>query len=311
MKIRFRSFSALTSVFSAAIMIISPPVLRGQDPQSAPQPAPAAPAAEPKPIRQVRCEVRILEWKLNNTTDRDFAVMLQGDPGSILGSSDLTLPARDPMSEAARVFLSGLDTGSGNFQAVIETLEKAGTVKILAQPSVIMTVGASGVPNPADKSNPTAYSAQVKSNTRIPYPSANALGTSLATITSFRDTGVTLECNAQDIKYDEFVQLQINASLTEPTGFINVNTDAKGNEMRVPLVDSRVIRNQVLVKNGSIFISGLLKSTREIERRQGIPWISELPGLRKILSNKKKSSEVVELVFLVRPEILDPIIAAK
>ncbi len=270
-------------------------------------PAPAAPAttppAPPKPIRQVRAEMRILDWQLNNATDFDFAVFYTGNGNSKLKSADLTLPSPIPLSSAARLFLTGLDAGNGSFDAVIETLQTAGKVKVLSQPSVILSVS----DKPKDPAKPAAYDAQVTSGTRVPYESAKALGVTIATTTEYRDTGVKLECNARDIKFDEFIQLEINASVTDLTGFINIAKTAAGDPLRVPVLDTRVLQNQVLVRDRSIFISGLLKASREIERHQGIPWISELPLLRNALANTHKETQISELVFLIKPEILAPV----
>lgn len=306
------SLQCLLCFFAIAAM------LRADDtatatPAAAAAPAPAVQAAVATPVpalQQVRTEMRIIEWQLKNSTDVDFAVLFRGNPGNILSSSDLTLPSQDPLSSAARLFLSGMDTGDGSFEAVIEALETAGKTKILAQPSIITTVGGDGTADPKNKARAAAYSSAVTHNVRIPYPRLAQAGLYTTTATNFRDSGLTLECNAAGIKYDEFVQLQISAVVTDLSGFMRVSKDAQGKEMQAPVLDTRVIQNQVLVRNRSIFISGLLKSTREIERRRGIPWISELPVLKHLTSNKSKDTEVVELVFLVRPEILDPVVAA-
>lgn len=254
-------------------------------------------AAPEKPrIQQIRVEVRILEWHLTNAMDFDFAVLYTNNgEGGILRSADLTLPAQPPLSSAARVFLDGLDAGHGSFEGVIEALETVGTVKILSQPTVIVTVG--------DKDE-----GKVVSGTRIPYESVRAFGgVRLATTTEYRDTGIALQTTALPSKYEGLVHLRINVSVTDLSGFINIGTDDDGNALRVPVINSRSMVNEVVVRDRSVFIAGLLKSTSEIERRQGIPWISELPILRWFLSSYSRDTETKELVFLIRPEILDPV----
>ena len=48
---------------------------------------------------QVRVEVKVLEWQLNNALDYDFAVAYDRlSPGSVLDSAELNLPARAPLS---------------------------------------------------------------------------------------------------------------------------------------------------------------------------------------------------------------------
>jgi len=262
-------------------------------------------------VRQVRVEVRVLEWKLDNSMDFDFAVLFTPFPenaGNVIDSIDLTLPPTPSLSSAARLFLTGLDTGNGSFDAVIETLETAGDIEVLTQSAVIVPVVAKDA-----TAATAAYDGQVISSSRIPYETVKAFaGSQLASTTEYQNTGVTFQCNAMDIRYEEFVVLAINASVKNLTDFISVGVkfdpETEDNApLLVPVTNTRTIANQVLVRDNSILIAGLLKSSKDIERRKGIPWISELPILKWFLSNVKIDSEVTELVFLVRTEILDPV----
>lgn len=263
----------------------------------------------PKTVRQARVEIRILEWNLTNTTDHDFAVLFSGNgAGGIVEAVDFTVPSRTPLSSAARVFLSGLDTGHGSFDAVIEALSTVGRIDVLSQTAVIIPIAE----KPAGQEW-AAFDGRVSSESRIPFETVKAFGgVRLATTTEYKDTGVSFQCNALGIRYDHFVQLAIKASVKDLNKFISVGTTfdeakAANEPLLVPVTDNREISNQILVRDGSIIIAGLLKSTQETERRQGIPWISELPFLKQLLSNVSKESQVKELVFLVRTEVLDPI----
>ncbi|MCH8333850.1 hypothetical protein IIC65_07950, partial [Candidatus Sumerlaeota bacterium] len=247
-------------------------------------------------VQQVRLEVTLLEWRLNNTMDFDFAVRFTGRPGSILGAADLTLLPSERLSAAARLFLTGLDTGHGSFDVVIEALETVGKTTVLSESEVIVPVGES-----------EEYSARVSSGTRIPFESVRPLGVRLASTTEYQDTGITLECTIPAIKYGDLVHLDLRTSVTDSIDRISVGLNEDGNPLLVPVVDNREMISEILVRSGSIFIAGLLKSSSEIERRQGIPFISELPFLRRLLARFSKSNEVTELVFLVRPQILPPI----
>jgi type II secretory pathway component GspD/PulD (secretin) len=152
------------------------------------------------------------------------------------------------------------------------------------------------------------FQGRVSSGSSIPYESVAAFGgTHLASTTQYRDTGVTLECSAQDIKYSEFINLKVKVAITDLTGFINIGANAKNDPLRAPVLDNRNIEAEIVVRDRSVFIAGLLKASREIERRQGVPWLSELPVLGLFLSNKRTDIETTELVFLVRPEILTPL----
>lgn len=292
----FLKFAGNALLF-AGLTLVSSESLRADDPATS--------------VQQVRVEVRILEWKLDNTMDYDFAVLFTPFPGkasNVLDSFDLTLPPTPALSSAARLFLTGLDTGNGSFEAVIETLETAGEIEVLTQSAMILPVVSK-----TQEQALASFDGKVNSASRIPYETVKAFGGSqLASTTEYKDTGVTFECNALEIRYGEFVRLAIKASVDNLTDFISVGVkfdeETEDNEpLLVPVTAKRMISNQILVRDESIIIAGLLKSSKEIERRKGIPWISELPVLKWFLSSVSIDSEVSELVFLVRAEILDPV----
>lgn len=270
--------------------------------------APAQEAPPAQDVRQARVEIRILEWNLNNSTDYDFAVLFNGTPGSIVDSVDLTLPSRTPLSSAARVFLSGLDTGFGTFEGVIETLSTVGRIDILSQTAVIIPIQK----KPAGKEW-EAFDGRVSSESRIPFETVKAFGgVRLATTTEYKNTGVLFQCNALDVRYDEYVHLALKASVRDLNNFISVGTTfdeekAANAPLLVPVTDNREISNQILVRDGAIVIAGLLKSSQEIERRRGIPWLSEIPFIKHLISSVEKERQTKELVFLVRTELLDSI----
>lgn len=255
-----------------------------------------------EPVQQVRVQVRVLEWQLNDLMDFDFAVLFnQNSPGSILQGGDLTLPSSMPLSSAARVFLSGMDAGNGTFDAVIETLESYASIEVLSQPEVVLTVG--GEPG------------VVRNTTDVPYETVTAFGTSLATTTDFKEVGVTLECKIPEIRYGDLVHLDLTISVSDLVGSIIIGTDKNNNPMPVPIRDSRDMHAELIVKDGAILIAGLLKTSRELERRRGIPIISEIPPFRWFLRNNTRrfawDSEYTELIFLVRVDILEPITISK
>lgn len=288
------------------------------------------------PFPQVRVEARIIEWQITNSLDFDFAVQYQRDAnaGGILGNADLTLPAAPALDSAARIFLNNMDTGNGNIDAVIEMLKGAGKVRVLSQPSIILTSRqvdptkatappaipyntSSGInpvigptPRAADLAPPRtpdapwpAGSARLTNATQIPYALNQYVSYSMAEVTQYRDVGVTMDVLVQCVK-ENLVFLDMRVTASDVNGFISVARDASNNPQTVPVIDSRSIQNRLVIPNRTIFIAGLIKTTREQERRSGIPWLSELPGLRWLLSNRSTEKVESELIFLIKPEIM-------
>jgi type II secretory pathway component GspD/PulD (secretin) len=246
----------------------------------------------------------------------------------VLGSTDLTLPADPPLDSAARLFLGNLDAGNGNFDAVIEALKGVGEVRILSEPSIILTslqadptraplppasaISTAPSTAPSKSGNDPAWasgSARLANATQIPYAITQYVGNNSAEVTLYRDVGVTLDVVAQSVR-DNLIFLDTRATVSDVNGFICLAVDRDGNPQTVPVIDSRMIQNRLVIPDRSIFIAGLMKATREVERKSGIPWLSELPGLRWFLANNSRQTVESELVFLLRPEIMSPYRAA-
>jgi len=252
-------------------------------------------SAPEEPAKQVRVQVRVLEWQLNDLMDFDFAVLFNQDGGSVFRGGDLTLPSTMPLSSAARLFLDGLDAGSGAFEAVIETLQSYAKVEILSQPEVVVRVG--------------GESGRVSNTTDVPFETVTAFGTNLAVTTNYAPTGVDLECKVPSVKYDDLIHLDLKVTVTDQVGSLIIGTDKNNNPMPIPIRDTREMNSQIIVADGSVLIAGLLKTSRELERGRGIPILSEIPPFRWFLKSKTRrftwDNEYTELVFLVKAEILD------
>jgi type II secretory pathway component GspD/PulD (secretin) len=150
------------------------------------------------------------------------------------------------------------------------------------------------------------YTATLSNETEIPYESAKAVGRSLVSVTEYQKSGVSLVVSVQKVIDNELVVLTMDTNVSDVTGFVNVGLNNQQQPMRVPTVDRRSIRNRVIVPNGQIFIAGLMKTTQQVEKRRGIPWLSELPLLKYIFSSTRTVDVDNELVFLVKAEILTP-----
>ena len=273
---------------------------------------------------QVRVEARVLEWVTDDNLHVDFAVRYKGVPGSssILENADLTLPSDPSLGSAGRFFFDNMDAGDrGSFDGVIETLETVGTTKILARPSIILTAAtnqvkglstsaaqpaiteASGTPVAAG--TPSVYSARIDNTLRIPYEKMQTVGYVLASITEYRDAGVTLEVSVPCVENDLIV-LDLNTIVSDQTGTINIGTNSQKKPTAVPTLDSRSIQNRLIIPDKTVFIAGLIKTTKEGKGKRGIPILGEIPFFGNLISNHKSRHTESELVFLVKAEILTP-----
>lgn len=262
-----------------------------------------APAQAPD-FPQVRIEAKILEWVTSNNFDFDFAVNYAASgASSILQAADLTLPATPSLGSAARLFMGDMDVAGGTFDAVIETMETVGEVEVLFEPTLVLT---SAQVAPGDMAvAPAGAISKMTNNRRIPYQTSRVFGVTLAEVTEYREAGVVLAASVIRVENDLII-LDMTTSVTDLTGFINIGSNRLGDPMSVPTFDTRSIHNRLILRDRRVFIAGLIKTTSKTFRRQGIPWIGELPIFRFFMTNRHSRTDDAELVFLVKPEIVTP-----
>lgn len=261
---------------------------------------------------QVRIEARVLEWEKADSFDFAFAANYTPGPdalSSIVRGADLTVPSG--LANGTRLFFEGMNFGGGTIDGVVEMLEEWGNVKVLHQPSIILKAQHIGEPAPEAPLNlpgldkQTAYQAKLTNDTRIPYETTQAIGARLASVTEYQNSGVTLNVSVKNIDSD-LVTLDLNTNVKDLTGFISIGLNEQNEPMRVPTFNERSIQNRIAVPDRSVFIAGLMKITAETQRKEGIPWIGELPFLDWLISSRSNAKTDRELVFLVKPEILYP-----
>ena len=257
---------------------------------------------------QVRIEARVLEWQRSGGLDVDFAVAYQrnANSGNNIADAGLALVPNQPLTSAARLLFDDLDTAAGSFDVMIETLETAGTVEILSKPSSVVTSEEAAEKDLNNLKVDPAYAATLNNVTEVPYETAKPVGQNLVSVTAYQNSGVSLAVSVQKVIDDNLVVLTMDTKVSDVTGFVNVGLNKQNQPMRVPTIDRRSIKSRVIVPDGKVFIAGLMKTTKEVEQRRGIPWLSELPLLKYILSSTRTVEIDCELVFLVKAEILTP-----
>ena len=264
-------------------------------------------AAQAPTAPQVRIEARVLEWRVRDGLDFDFAVRYQRAPdaSNILNAADLTLPADPTLTNATRLFFDGMDASGGSIDAMIEALETVGDVRVLSQPSIMLTSKQTPLDQLNQPTPPPAYDSKLANSIRVPYETVQNVAFNLASVTDYRDQGVTLNVSVLHVA-DSLVALDMHTEVKDLTDFISVGLNPNDQPMRVPVMDTRVIENRLIVPDRTPVIAGLIKTQRQIKTGSGVPWISELPVLKWFLSNRRERTEDIELVFLIKPEIVTP-----
>ena len=239
---------------------------------------------------QVMIEARIVE--ASRDFSREIGVRFGGTYTAV---TDRTFPNRIGVSGAATdpnfvVDLpAAVGAGSGGAIAFalagansilnveLSALEASGRGKIISNPRV------------ATLDNTEAV---IQSGVRIPYDTTSAEGTK----TEFIDASLVLKVTPH-VTPDGFINMKVNVTNNQPNTAI---TSASGQ----PSITTREANTAMLVKDGdTVVIGGLYKRTLT-SRRDGVPWLSQMPVLGWLFRNDAEEDVNEELLIFLTPRII-------
>jgi general secretion pathway protein D len=171
-------------------------------------------------------------------------------------------------------------------QVVIDALHTVTDVKILSNPSLVVTDNGVATLQVGDQVPITTGTATVLS-------ANNAVVNTI----NYQNTGIILRVVPR-IGANNMVTLDIeqeisNVSNTNPTGLLT------------PTISQRKVRSTLSVADGqTVLLAGLVSETQNLGRN-GIPVFDQLPGLLgDAFSHQNKSVQRTELIIFIRPQII-------
>lgn len=255
-----------------------------------------------KNVPQVRVHAKVLEWRLEDSTEFGISGLYTKSLGSnsILNNLAVRLPLDSNYPDGSRtagpggrLFLDKLFDRYGNLAIVIEALEKEGKVKTLFEPNITL-------------SKDSATPAKISTGSKVPYESTQIVNNSVTLVTKFKDVGITLDVQVLDILHDKYVKIEMKTTVSGLSGKqISVSLDQYENPILVPEITTRSMKNTLLLSDKEVFITGILKSHSNISRSTGLPYISKIPIIKYLFSSTAKRNSDTELVFIVTPEIIN------
>jgi type II secretory pathway component GspD/PulD (secretin) len=129
---------------------------------------------------------------------------------------------------------------------------------------------------------------------------------------SFDHTPITHEGHAFATETIEFID---TGTILEITPYVNGDQEvllnvkpeinsAQIDEAGIPVVSSTVVSTWLLAKSGeTVFIGGLIQDART-KQKEGVPYISDVPGLGHLFGRTKEGTKKNELVILITPQIV-------
>ena len=123
----------------------------------------------------------------------------------------------------------------------------------------------------------------------------------------FQDVGIILEVVPR-ISPDGVITMLVNttnSSLGNQADGIVVSTDANGNAIRQPIINTTEAISTVISRSGqTVVLGGLIRTSKSYSKR-GIPVLSDLPRLGNLFSFQSEVESRTELLIFMTPKIID------
>ncbi len=240
--------------------------------------------------QQIMVEVVIADVQLNDDTeigvnwdilsDKNYDFGYRQNYTSRLGS---TIASSANIGNATAYNTTGTGGNfsiiSGSIRNVLTLLQERKEIEILASPRVMVVSG---------------KTASIKAVEELPYNEIvnTSMGGSMSS-TEFKEVGVTLDVGAA-ITDDEHIHITIDATQ-------NVVTGESATE--VPVIDTRNVRTELLLKDGQVVIMGGLRR-KEIQKQvKQVPLLGDLPLIGFLFRSKHTVCKNSELIVFLSPHI--------
>jgi len=192
----------------------------------------------------------------------------------------------DPNATGLSLFFDDMGQKYGTINAQIHALQARGSANILSEPSIVAVQG---------------QLATLVTGTETPITEVTVTGGSERISTSFKDTGIRLNFMPLHIGR-EYVRLRVRVEVSSVTGFLT--TTGGGVSVQNPIVAQRNSETVVAVRDGMTLVIGGLYAISEIDNREGIPILGDIPVIKYLFSRTKKSKVKSELDFFITPFIV-------
>lgn len=246
--------------------------------------------------RQVVLEAKILEVVLSDGYQAgvDWATVIRD------GQKVMITGLGQPMAAlgASRIG-QVLTVRMGDFSAIIDLLETQGEVHTLSSPRIATLNNQKAV---IKVGTDEFFVTDVTSTTVT--GGTNTTTTPSIGLTPFF-SGIALDVTPQ-IDDDGKVTLHVHPSVTEVTDATKTIT-LNGEQQELPLPVSKVRESDSVVhaENGQIVVIGGLMQNVEKNAREGVAWLSRIPGVGSLFRRGKGDFIKSELVILLKPILIE------
>jgi len=248
--------------------------------------------------RQVLIEATVVEVRLNNDYQQGInwsAIPRTGGGFSINQPGGNTSPAGVNTSN----FTIGFLNQAGNLSVVLRFLESFGTLKVLSSPKVSVLNNQTALLRVVDNlvyftiksdiSQNQTQTVQVFTTTVNPY----AVGFVMSVTPQISDTDRVL------LNVRPTITREIGRAVDPNPALVALNITNT-----VPLLQTRELESMLHIQSGQVAIMGGLMQDELDEVDDGIPGVSRIPGVNRVLRQFRNTNRKTELVVFLRPTVV-------
>jgi len=236
--------------------------------------------------RQVLIEVEVLEVILDDRFELGVQSLFM-DP-DFLGEAGLTVG--HDLSTSGDAFTAMIDLLDQDLSVTINALEQFGTVQVLSSPRVLAITHTQAA---IDVIREIPY---IETTTAITNGSGTGtVGTTSQQTVAFKEAGIKLKVTPV-IQEDDLVQLTVDQEFSEAVDFF----------LGIPVLDTRRVANQFVVRGDQAVLLGGLMQNRKLEQDEGVPVLMHLPVLGRLFRSDVDTLERRELLVMITARVLDP-----
>jgi general secretion pathway protein D len=244
--------------------------------------------------RQVLIDAKIYEVELTGNLSMGISAFLQNNASLTSPPSSIGSFSGGQAGGSLQAQTFAIIGATRTLQLFLNATENSGRVRILSDPSILVTDNGS---------------ARIQIGAQIPVPIGSALtpiqanGTSLfAQTIQYVDTGVILTVTPH-INASGIVLLTISQEVSSAAA----NTTS---QIVAPIINKNAFQTSVVLSDGEPLALGGIISTTVSYNRDRIPILGDIPKLGALFGNTSKNTSRTELVLLLTPHVLRDVPAA-
>jgi pilus assembly protein CpaC len=239
---------------------------------------------------QVMLRVTVVE--VGRAVLKQFGVTTSGSWAALTGSSPSFFPLSPQVQAANNTIAGAFNNGSGSLNATLQAFERAGTSRILAEPTLTAISG---------------ESATFTAGGEVPVPanqncSTDTLGRRTCSIgTEFKPFGINLSFTPVVLAENK-ISLRISTEVTE----LDYENQVRFETVNVPGIKVRRSATSVELPSGASMMTAGLLSQNMGHAVSGFPGLVNLPILGALFRSRDYQRRETELMIVVTPFIAKP-----